>query len=109
LAKIEGMQGGKSTFAACGRQEPDHDHSIIGKYERDQVKPTVDVVMRLADVLVTTVGFLMGESEEMNVLKDPGMLKRLNDLVSLPQKDKEGILYVLDGLLRDAKTRLTYH
>ena len=83
-------------------------HSIIEKYERDEVKPTVDVVKRLADVLGTTVGFLMGESEEMNVLKDPGMLKRLNDIVSLPQKDKEGILYALDGLLRDAKTRLTY-
>jgi hypothetical protein len=50
----------------------------------------------------------MGESMEMNVLKNPGMLRGLNDLVSLPQKDKEGILYALDGLLRDAKTRLRY-
>jgi len=83
-------------------------HSIIGKYERDEVKPTVDVVKRLAEVLDTTVGFLTGESAEMNVLKDPGMLKRLNDLVCLPQKDRDGILYALDGLLRDAKTRLTY-
>ena len=83
-------------------------HSIIGKYERDEVKPTVDVVKRLAEVLDITVGFLMGESMEMNVLKYPGMLRRLNDLVSLPQKDKDGILYALDGLLRDAKTRLTY-
>lgn len=70
-------------------------HSIVGKYERDEVKPTVDVVKRLADVLETTVGFPIGKSEEMNVLKDPGMLKRLNDLVSLPQKDREGILYAL--------------
>lgn len=83
-------------------------HSIIGKYERDEVKPTVDVVKKLAEVLETTVGFLMGESQEMDVLKDPGMLKRLNELVSLPQKDKEGILYALDALLRDARTRLTY-
>lgn len=83
-------------------------HSIIGKYERDEVKPTVDIVKRLAEVLDTTVGFLMGESMEMNVLKDPGMLRRLNDLVSLPQKDKDVILYALDELLRDVRTRLTY-
>ena len=32
-------------------------HSIIGKYERDEVKPTVDVVKKLADNLDTTVVF----------------------------------------------------
>lgn len=30
-------------------------HSIVGKYERDEVKTTIDVVMRLAEVLATTV------------------------------------------------------
>ena len=32
-------------------------HSIMGKYERDEVKPTIDVVKKLADILETTVGF----------------------------------------------------
>lgn len=50
-------------------------HSIIGKHERDEVKPTVDVVKRLADSLDTAVGFLLGEPEDMNLLKDPSMLK----------------------------------
>jgi len=36
------------------------------------------------------------------------MLKRLNDINGLPEKDKAGILFALDGLLRDAKTRLAY-
>ena len=83
-------------------------HSIIGKYEREEVKPSVDMVKKLADVLDTTVAYLLGETEEENILKDPNMLKRLNDINSLPQKDKEGILFALDGLLRDAKTRLAY-
>ncbi|WP_083730570.1 helix-turn-helix transcriptional regulator [[Flexibacter] sp. ATCC 35208] len=30
-------------------------HSIIGKYERDEVKPTIDVVKRLADELDTII------------------------------------------------------
>ena len=84
-------------------------HSIIGKYERDEVKPSVDVVKKLADTLGTTVAFLLGETEDMELLKDPDMLKRLNDINNLPKKDKEGILFALDGLLRDAKTRLAYH
>lgn len=83
-------------------------HSIIGKYERDEVKPSIDVVKNLAETLDTTVAFLLGETEDMELLKDPDMLKRLNDINNLPSKDKEGILFALDGLLRDAKTRLAY-
>jgi hypothetical protein len=44
----------------------------------------------------------------MHLLKDPSMLKRLNDISQLAEKDKEHILYTIDGLLRDAKTRKAY-
>lgn len=83
-------------------------HSIIGKYERDEVKPTVDVVKRLADNLDTTVGFLLGESEDLNILKDPSMLKRLNEINKLPSKEKEALLLNVDAFLRDFKTRKAY-
>lgn len=86
----------------------DTHHSIIGKYERDEVKPSIDVVKKIADLLNTTVGFLLGESDDMYLLKDPSMLKRLNEINKLPEKDKEHILYTIDGLLRDAKTRQAY-
>jgi hypothetical protein len=36
------------------------------------------------------------------------MLKRLNDIDALPDEDKKYILYAIDGLLRDAKTRAAY-
>jgi transcriptional regulator with XRE-family HTH domain len=83
-------------------------HSIIGKYERDEVKPTIDVVKRLADELETTVGFLLGETKQVNLLKNPAMLKRLNDIDALPDEDKHCILYAIDGLLRDAKAKHAY-
>jgi transcriptional regulator with XRE-family HTH domain len=34
----------------------------VGKYERDEVKPTIDVVKKLTEVLDTTVGYLLGET-----------------------------------------------
>lgn len=64
-------------------------HSIIGKYERDEVKPTIDVVKKLAEVLDTTAGYLLGESEDRELLKDPTMLKRLNDIAKFPEQDKK--------------------
>jgi hypothetical protein len=45
----------------------------------------------------------MGESNEGKTLKDTAMLKRLNDIATLPDKDKEHILYTIDGLIKSAK------
>ncbi|MBK7303495.1 MAG: helix-turn-helix transcriptional regulator [Saprospiraceae bacterium] len=74
-------------------------HSIIGKYERDEVKPSIDVVKNLADELDTSVGFLLGESNDTNLLKDPAMLQRFNDINQLPDKDKETVFNLLDAFL----------
>ncbi|RTL48896.1 MAG: XRE family transcriptional regulator [Sphingobacteriales bacterium] len=78
-------------------------HSIIGKYERDEVAASVDVVKKMADALDTTVGYLLSETKQSNFLKDTAMLKRLNDISALPDKDKEHILYTIDGLIKSAK------
>ena len=83
-------------------------HSLIGKYERGEVKPNIDFVQKMASVLETTVGYLLGEAKDNNALKDPAMLKRLNEINSLSEHDKNCILYTIDGLLRDAKTRQAY-
>ena len=58
-------------------------HSVIGKYERDEVVPSIDVVKRLAPLLETTVAYLIGESDDDALFKNPDMLKRLKDISSL--------------------------
>lgn len=83
-------------------------HSIIGKYERDEVKPSIDVVVKIANVLNTTVGFLLGETDDNNAFQDPVMLKRLNEINNLPNKEKEALLLTLDAFLRDFKTKKAY-
>ncbi|MFB6454395.1 helix-turn-helix domain-containing protein [Chitinophaga sp. Hz27] len=80
-------------------------HSIISKYERDEVIPTIDVVKNTANILETTVGFLLGETKKQDVLKDQAMLKRLNDIASLAEEDKQYILYTLDALIKNVKLK----
>jgi transcriptional regulator with XRE-family HTH domain len=77
----------------------------VGKYERDEVKPTIDVVKKLADVLDTTVGYLLGETEDRELLKDPSMMKRLNDIAKFPKQDKHCILYALDAMINSVKLK----
>ena len=69
------------------------------------VKPTIDVVKKLAQVLGTTVGYLLEETPERELLKDPSMLKRLNDIARFSQKDKEHILYTLDAMISSIKLK----
>ncbi len=95
------------TQAELARRLPTN-HSVIGKYERDQVRPSIDAVMRLAQELETTVSYLLGEIEEEALLKDPSMLERMKTLHGLPDDQRQHILYALDAMLRDAKTRRTY-
>ena len=82
--------------------------SVVGRYERDEMNPSVEVARKIASLLDTTVGYLLGESEDANLFKDTSMLKRLRDLSALSEEDKKAILYALDGLLRDAKARKAY-
>ena len=83
-------------------------YTVIGKYERNETKPSIEVAHKMAKLLDTTVGHLLGEKDDFDVLKDPDMLNRINELNSLSEPDKVVILYAIDGLIRDAKTRKAY-
>ena len=83
-------------------------HSVIGNYERDNVNPSIDAVKRLADVLDTTVAYLIGEAETDELFKDQDMLRRLKEINALPLEDKKCILYNLDAVLRDVKAKQAY-
>lgn len=83
-------------------------HSVIGRYERDEMTPSVEVARKMAILLDTTVGYLLGEINQADTFRDPVMLKRLQQINSLPDDDKHCILYAIDNLLASASTRLAY-
>jgi len=61
---------------------------------------------KLATALDISLDYLVGNGD-LQVF-DKGLLKRIEDLSSLPDDDRKGILFALDGLLRDAKARVAY-
>ncbi len=79
--------------------------SVISRYERYEMAPSIETANQLDNLLSTTVGYLLGENEDANLLKDPAMLKRLQEIQNLPQEDKNGILYYIDNLLKAAKLK----
>ncbi|MET3047444.1 helix-turn-helix domain-containing protein [Flavobacterium covae] len=79
-------------------------HTVIGRYERDEMKPSIEVVKNLAEALDTTVGYLLDESNNSELLKDSLMMERLNEINQLTEKDKECVLSLLDAFI--AKTKI---
>ena len=49
--------------------------SVIGRYERDEMTPSIEAARKRAKILGTTVGYLLDETEQENLFKDPDMLK----------------------------------
>ena len=78
---------------------------VLGRYERDEVKPSIEVAAKLSDALGVSLDYLVGNSE---VLLDKELIKRITEIQQLSEEDRNGIFYALDGLLRDAKARKAY-
>lgn len=82
--------------------------AIIGRYERGEITPSIEVARKLADAFGVTVDFLVSERELPEILKDREMLARWKALGEVPEADRQRILYLVDGLIRDAKARQAY-
>jgi hypothetical protein len=67
--------------------------------------PSIDAAKKLAGLLDTTVGYLLGENDAHDLFKDPEMLKRFTELRSIGAKEREHILIALDSILKNIKLK----
>lgn len=61
--------------------------SVISRYERGEMQPSIEVAKKLAALLDTTVGYLLGENEDNQLLKNPKILQRLQDIQKLSDNE----------------------
>lgn len=81
---------------------------IIGRYERGEMTPSVEVAKKLANTFGVTLDFLADDAGRTAEIKDKAMLQRIIEIEALDTEDKKTIVRVLDSLLRDAKARKAY-
>ncbi len=79
--------------------------SVISRYERDEMTPSVDTAKKLAQLLNTSVGYLLGENDNAELFKNPDMLKRFQDISEFGEEDQKYILYTLDALIKNVKLK----
>jgi len=79
--------------------------NVIGRYERDLAKPSMELATKLSVVLDISLDFLVGKIDKE---LDKDIVQQVLTLQQLPNKEKEHILFTLNALIRDAKTRFAY-
>ena len=78
---------------------------MISRYERGEMTPSIDSATKLASLLGTTVGYLLGKNENADLLKDPDMVNRFRDILALRDKEREHVLFALDAMIQTVKLR----
>lgn len=78
---------------------------VIGRYERGDIKPSIEVVAKIADALEVSIDYLMGRTA---LVMDKETIQRLESIAQLSEDSKKFILDMLDMALRDAKTKQSY-
>jgi transcriptional regulator with XRE-family HTH domain len=79
---------------------------IIGKYERNDNLPSIEMALKIAQIFDVSVDYLLGEGKHASFDKDT--LKRLNNIENLDENTKQTLFNVIDTFLRDAKARVAY-
>ena len=78
---------------------------LIGRYERNEVKPSIEVVVKIADALGVSIDYLVGKTD---IEIDQPTLQRLTEISKLPDESKKQIFMVVDALIRDFRTKQAY-
>ena len=74
---------------------------IIGRYERNEIKPSIETAKNIADALGVTIDYLIGGSDTM--VMDKSLLKRMKDIQRLKEDEKSHVFALLDAFLKQSK------
>lgn len=76
-----------------------------GRYERGEVRPTIEMAVKIAQALEVSLDYLTGNSD---IELDKDMMVRMQEISKLDDKDKHHLFITLDALIRDFKNKKEY-
>ena len=79
---------------------------IIGRYERGDALPSIEVAAKIADVLEVSLDYLAGNSKKAAV--DKKTMKLIHDIEDLEPSIKDKLIFLANAVIRDAKTGKAY-
>ena len=75
---------------------------IVGRYERNDAAPSIDIANRMADAFGVSLDYLVGNSDQE---MDKATLNRIQEVTKLSPKEKELVFEFLDAFITKAKLK----
>ena len=79
---------------------------MIGRYERDEVMPSIEVAAKIADALEVSLDYLVGNSNKTAL--DKQTMKLIHDIEDLEPSIKDKLIFLANAIIRDSKTSKAY-
>ncbi|HTN39494.1 MAG TPA: helix-turn-helix transcriptional regulator [Arachidicoccus sp.] len=87
-------------------QELNASREIIGKYERNENLPSIEMVIKMAKAFGVTVDFLVGEGEYASFDKE--IVERINDIQKMDAGTQSVLFNVIDTYIQNFKTKKAF-
>ena len=80
--------------------------NYIGKYERNENSPSIEMAVKIADAFDVTIDYLIGNGKHAAYDKD--VIERIEDIQALDANTRTTLFNVIDTYLHDYKARKAY-
>lgn len=79
---------------------------MIGNYERNTNTPSIDILLKIANVFDVSVDYLIGEGSLSSYDKE--VLKRIEDIEQLDEDTKSKLFFLIDNIIQNFKTKQAF-
>lgn len=104
--KISTLRKDKSWSQGELAQQISASREIIGKYERNENLPSIEMVAKMARAFGVTVDYLIGEGE--NASYDKETVDRINNIQKMDDSTKNVLFNVIDTYIQNFKTKQAF-
>jgi transcriptional regulator with XRE-family HTH domain len=73
-----------------------------GRYERNEVRPTIEMAVKIAEALEVSLDYLVGKTD---MLLDNETLKRIQDVSKMPDEERKHVYAFLDAFITKMKVQ----
>lgn len=79
--------------------------AIIGRYERNERMPSVEIARKMAQALDVSLDYLAGNTD---LELDTEIINKIQEIQKLPEEDKKHLFYLMDNVLQNVKAKKAF-
>ncbi len=99
--KLKDLRRNRAWSQAQLAQKIGADPNRVSRYERGVIWPTLELVVKIAEVFEVSTDYLIRDGKDLavNKISNQELLKRVEALNNLPEEDQNTVIAVLDAFI----------